>query len=42
MFVRIMKKTQKILKEWLTLLDKDIPPIYLVDGIVRDYILSRP
>jgi len=37
-----MKKTREILKKWLAPLDKDIPPIYLVGGIVRDYLLSRP
>ncbi len=37
-----MKKTQEILKKWLISLDKDMPPLYLVGGIVRDYLLSRP
>jgi len=37
-----MKKIRENIRKWLAPLDKDIPPLYLVGGIVRDYLLSRP
>ncbi len=34
--------TEKILKEWLSRLDGELPEVYLVGGVVRDMLLSRP
>ncbi|OQX27704.1 MAG: hypothetical protein BWK80_04010 [Desulfobacteraceae bacterium IS3] len=33
--------TEKILNEWLSRLDGDLPELYLVGGVVRDMLLSR-
>jgi len=33
--------TEKMLKEWLSRLDGDLPELYLVGGVVRDMLLSR-
>ena len=37
-----MKKTDEVLKKWLVSIKKDeLPPVYMVGGAVRDYLLGR-
>jgi len=37
-----MNKTDEILKKWLAPVKKDsLPPVYMVGGAVRDYLLGR-
>ncbi|MBT4364114.1 MAG: CCA tRNA nucleotidyltransferase [Desulfobacteraceae bacterium] len=36
-----MKNIEQTLKEWIAPVKVDLPPLFIVGGIVRDYILSR-